>query len=230
MSRHVETAFLHSYRPNMADTKSFTLQDIRNMGTLPRLNMINAITGFKSACLIGTVSEGGVENLAVFNSVVHIGSNPPLIGFILRPVTVPRHTYQNILETGWYTINHIGESFYKKAHRTSGKYRKDISEFEHCGLTPQYTDTCKAPYVLESAIKIGLTFEEEHTVKANGTKLIVGAVRELMLPDEAIEEDGFIDLESAGTLAISGLDGYHKTTRLSREQYVNIPSSQSRPC
>lgn len=213
----------------MTETKTYSLQDILSMDKVPRLNMINAASGFKSACLIGTLSEGGVENLAVFNSVVHIGSNPPLLGFILRPVTVPRHTYQNILETGWYTINHIGESIYKKAHRTSGKYREDISEFEHCGLTPQYTDTCKAPYVLESAIKIGLTFEEEHTVKANGTKLIVGAVRELMLPEEAIEGDGFIDLETAGTLAISGLDSYHKTTRLSREDYVRIPSEKSRP-
>lgn len=70
--------------------KHFSKEDISKMSSIYRLNMINSCTGYKSANLIGTKSKKGVTNLAVFNSVIHLGSNPPLIGFILRPTTVAR--------------------------------------------------------------------------------------------------------------------------------------------
>ena len=58
--------------------------------------MINSITGYKSANMIGSRSNSGNENLAIFSSVTHLGSNPPLfLSFTLRPNTVPRHTYKN---------------------------------------------------------------------------------------------------------------------------------------
>ncbi|PTL98815.1 MAG: flavin oxidoreductase, partial [Candidatus Arcticimaribacter sp.] len=65
--------------------KHFSKEAIGAMPSIYRLNMINSCTGYKSANLIGTQSKEGNTNLAVFNSVVHLGSNPPLIGFILRP-------------------------------------------------------------------------------------------------------------------------------------------------
>ncbi|MGB3607238.1 MAG: flavin oxidoreductase, partial [Psychroserpens sp.] len=68
-----------------------------------RINLINSCSGYKSANLLGTKSEQGIENVAVFSSVTHIGSNPPLLGFICRPTTVMRHTYENIKSTGFYT-------------------------------------------------------------------------------------------------------------------------------
>lgn len=206
----------------MLETKVYSRHEIMLMDKVPRLNMINTISGFKSASLIGTKSSKGQENLAIFSSIVHIGSNPPLLGFIMRPLTVPRHTYRNIKQTGWFTVNHIQKSFYKKAHQTSGKFEEDISEFEACGIEAEYSENCPAPYVKESSIKIGLTFEEEYNIQANGTILIIGAVQELKLPARVIESDGSVDLEAAGTLAISGLDSYHKTDRLSQESYVRL--------
>ena len=51
----------------------------------------NALSGAKPGYLIGS-GEGKDENLAIFNSITHIGANPPLLGFIQRPATVDRHT------------------------------------------------------------------------------------------------------------------------------------------
>jgi flavin reductase (DIM6/NTAB) family NADH-FMN oxidoreductase RutF len=87
-----------------------TNDDILEMEKIFRLNFVNSIPGYKSANLIGTKSKAGVSNLAVFSSVVHLGSNPPLLGF-MRPAVVPRDTYQNIKETGKFTINHIHDDF-----------------------------------------------------------------------------------------------------------------------
>ena len=185
-----------------------------------RTNLVNSLIGFKSANLIGTISKEGKTNLAIFSSVIHVGANPPLMGFLMRPVSVERHTYSNIKETGYFTINHINKEIYKQAHQTSGRYDKNVSEFDACGLTPEYTETIKAPYVKESTIKIGLRFVEEQEIKANGTIFIVGEIVELILPDDVVAKDGYVDIEKAETIAISGLDNYHATKRIARLSYA----------
>lgn len=68
----------------------FDKNAINAMDKRYRANLINSVTGYKSANLIGTVSQEGTENLAVFSSVTHLGSNPAMLGFIMRPITVPR--------------------------------------------------------------------------------------------------------------------------------------------
>ena len=197
-----------------------TKQNILDFEKLYRATLINSISGFKSASLIGTISSEGKTNLAIFNSVIHVGANPPLMGFLMRPVSVERHTYNNIKETGYFTINHINNEIFKQAHQTSASYEKGVSEFDACGLTPEYTDIIKAPYVKESKVKIGLKFLEEQEIKSNGTIFIVGEIQEIILPDEIVLADGFIDIEKAGTIAISGLDNYHETKRIARLSYA----------
>ncbi|WP_296618296.1 flavin reductase family protein [Marivirga sp.] len=195
-------------------------QSIEEMESRYRANFFNTISGFKSANLIGTADKSGNTNLAVFNSVIHIGANPPYLGFILRPTTVQRHTYENIKETGFYTFNHIHESFIEKAHQTSAKYERNVSEFEACNFEEEYLDQHKAPYVKESPIKLGLQFEEEHLVKANDTILVIGKVLHAYLDEKLIEADGTVNLTKAGTVTISGLYEYLKTSKLEKFEYA----------
>jgi flavin reductase (DIM6/NTAB) family NADH-FMN oxidoreductase RutF len=197
-----------------------TKENILDFEKLYRAAFVNSLSGFKSANLIGTVSVEGKTNLAIFNSVIHVGANPPLMGFLMRPVSVERHTYNNIKETGHFTISHINKEIFKQAHQTSASYDKGISEFDACGLTPEYTETIKAPYVKESKIKIGLKFVEENEVKFNGTIFMVGEIQEIILLDKVVATDGLIDIEKAGTIAISGLDSYHETKRIARLFYA----------
>ncbi len=195
-------------------------KNILEFEKLYRANFVNSISGFKSASLIGTISLKKKNNLAIFSSVIHVGANPPTLGFLMRPVSVDRHTYKNIKEVGLYTINHINKEIFKKAHQTSARYDEDVSEFDECGLTPEYSEKLKAPYVKESKIKIGLKFVDEQEIKYNGTIFIVGEIVEIILPDDIIAKDGYIDIEKAGTIAISGLDAYHETKRITRLSYA----------
>ena len=185
-----------------------------------RTNFVNSLSGFKSANLIGTISKEGKTNLAIFSSVIHVGANPPLIGLLMRPVSVERHTYNNIKETDYFTINHINKDIFKQAHQTSARYEKDISEFNTFGLTPEFTERIKAPYVKESKIKIGLKFVEEQEIKSNRTVFIVGEIVEVILPDDFVLSDGFVDVERAGIIAISSLDSYHETKKIARLSYA----------
>ena len=65
--------------------KHFTKKNILEMDKVKRLNIVNSITGIKPGNLIGTISNDNFPNLAIFSSIVHLGSNPALLGFILRP-------------------------------------------------------------------------------------------------------------------------------------------------
>lgn len=185
-----------------------------------RANLINSVGGFKSVCLIGTNDLEGQSNLAIFNSIVHIGANPPLIGFIMRPDSVERHTLSNILETGYYTINHIHQGIYQQAHQTAAKYPKEVSEFVATGLTEEYINSFKAPYVKESAIQLGVVFKERIDITINHTMLIIGEIQEIYFPEHCFGADGYVNIEKAGSITCTGLDSYHITHQIERLAYA----------
>jgi len=198
-------------------------QDISSADKVTRLRMINAITGIKPANLIGTQDASGRHNLAVFSSVVHLGSSPALIGFILRPYgEVPRHTWQNIQATGHYTINHIPASMTQQAHRTSAKFPEEVSEFERCGFTPELIPGIQAPFVGESTLKIGLSFESATEIPLNGTTLVIGKIVYLSIPDEFIDQAGELDLEHAHSAGISGLNTYYSLKKIGQYPYARL--------
>ncbi|MEC8969280.1 MAG: flavin reductase [Bacteroidota bacterium] len=201
----------------------FSKEDIENLSRVKRLNIINSITGIKPGNLIGSKSLEGHTNLAIFSSVVHLGSHPALIGFFLRPSTkIRRDTYENILETGSYTINHIDKRIIEKAHYSSVKFSSYVSEFEKLKLTEQYINNFYAPYLLESKIKIGLSFVEEVDVKINGTKLIIGEIRHIYLPENIMSEEGYLNLEKSASVGIGGLNSYYNLNFNAEFPYARI--------
>jgi len=203
--------------------KLITEKELDQMEQRFRASFINSLTGFKSVALIGTKNKGYQENLAIFNSIVHLGSNPALIGMIIRPDSVERHTLENIEETGFYTINHILESFVEQAHHTSARYPRNVSEFEASGLTPFYRDDFFAPYVKESTVQIGMEFKTKINIPINNTLMVIGQIKSISLPEKAISTDGYIDLEITKTITNSGLDSYHRTERIARLPYAKPP-------
>ena len=167
-----------------------TKEDIENTERIRRLNIINSVTGIKPANLIGTISNDGYPNVAIFSSIVHLGSDPALLGFIMRPQhEKPRDTYLNIMDNGIYSINHVHRTNVEQAHFTSAKFNKEESEFDKCAFTEEYLYDFKAPFVKESQLKIGMKFLEAIPIELNKTILIVGEIRHLIIPDECINEE-----------------------------------------
>ncbi|MBN3583467.1 flavin reductase [Algoriphagus aestuarii] len=195
-------------------------KEIEQLDRTYRLNLVNSVSGIKPANLIGTKSLENQENVAVFSSVVHLGSNPAQLGFIMRPQTeVPRDTYPNILESGFYTINHISESFIKKAHYTSAKLKRGESEFKRMKLEPEYIGDFFAPFVKESHVKIGMKYQESLPL-SNGCFFVIGSVELLVFPDQAINKLGQLDLEECGGVGIAGLNSYYGLQKLETFPYV----------
>ena len=186
----------------------FDQKYLASLDHLYRINLVNSSSGFKSANLIATKSKEGISNVAVFSSVIHLGSNPPLLGFVTRPTTVPRNTYKNIKETGHYTINHVYDDIIEDAHHCSAKYDASVSEFSMTGLKEDYDHACKAPFVKGAPVQLHMQFREEHHFKINGTIMIIGEIMGMYIKEELLKEDGFIDLAQGNITAINGLDGY----------------------
>jgi flavin reductase (DIM6/NTAB) family NADH-FMN oxidoreductase RutF len=202
------------------DKKHISFEEIMNMEKQERVHFANSLSGFKSVCLVGTQNNLNQTNLAIIDSLMHIGSNPPLFGMIFRPGVVPRHTLENIIETGFYTINHINESIFKQAHQTSARYDRIVSEFEVTGLHSEYKNNFFAPFVGESHVQLAMEFKERVELSINNTILIIGEVKHVYFPENCLKEDGFLDIEKAQTITCSGLDSYHKTIRLDRLSYA----------
>ena len=198
----------------------FNSEDLIKLEKQNRTHLINSLGGFKSVVLVGTQNKNNQTNLAIFSSLVHIGANPPLIGLIFRPSPPERDTLKNILETGFYTINHINETIYCQAHQTSARYDEAISEFDETGLTPEYKNDFKAPFVLQSNVQLGIEFRDKIEININRTTMIIGEIVNVYVPEICLNEDGFIDLEKANTLTCSGLDSYHKTIQIDRLSYA----------
>lgn len=199
---------------------SFNSSAIAEMEKQYRVHLINSLGGFKSVVLVGTVDAQQHTNLAIFSSVFHIGANPPLIGLVFRPTPPERNTYNNILETGFYTLNHLNESILNQAHQTSARYDKEVSEFDETGLTAEFKSDFPGPFVAESHVQIGLAFREKIDITINSTTLIIGEIVQIYLPKDCLQDDGFVNLEQANTLTCSGLDSYHKTMQLDRLSYA----------
>ena len=186
----------------------FNHKQILDLDKIYKINLINSCSGFKSANLLGSVSKEGIPNVAVFSSVTHLGSNPPTLGFILRPTTVPRDTYKNIKETGTFTINHIYEDIIEDAHHTSAKYPEKISEFNVTNLAEEYKGEFKAPFVKNAPVQMSMKFIEEIYIPSNDVVLIVSQIEELYVKDELLQKDGLINLSKGNVVTINGLDTY----------------------
>jgi len=188
--------------------RKITKDNLSEMSKVPRLNLINCVTGYKSANLIGTVSSEGVLNVAVFSSVTHLGSEPALLGFILRPTTVPRDTYKNLKELGYFTVNHITEEMIADAHHTSSSYEEHISEFDKTGLEPEFIDNLKVPFVKGSPVQLLCKYVNEYIIEENGCIHIIASIETIYADESLFHDDQWMQLDRGNIIAINGLDGY----------------------
>jgi len=198
----------------------FTKEELAQLERKYKLNLINSISGIKPANLIGTKSLKEQNNVAIFSSVVHLSSKPPMLGMITRPETNPaKDTYKNIQETSYYTINHVSESFIQKAHYTSAKLPQGESEFKRMEIEEEFVDGFYAPFVKESRVKIGMKHLESIPLP-NGCLFVIGSVELVIVPDEAMNELGQLNLETYDCAGVSGLNTYYSLKKLASFPYV----------
>ena len=199
--------------------------DKREIEALPRRHraaLINSLPGYKPVVLVGTADSKGHTNLSAINSCFHIGAAPALLGMIIRPAPegTERHTLENILDTQWYTFNALTPEMTQRGHHTSARFPREQSEFEACGFEPSWQMPIKAPFVADSPLRIGLKLIEHQPLAINGTQLVIGGVESVQFNDDALRDDGSLDLHTMGLVAAVGLDAYHEAAPGQRYAYA----------
>ena len=211
-------------RPTLTTGKNlekFTLKptnvqkcDLDGLEAKQKIRLVNSLSGYKPANLIGTINKNGIHNVAIFSSVFHLGTNPAMLGFIMRPPVVRRDTYENILHSGFFTVNHVTADIAEQAHQSSAPYPSEVSEFDELGLTPVIREACPAPFVSESPVQICCELASDTEIPLNGTRMIVGHIRSVYLDEGLMDEYGDLDLAKAGVAVISGLNHYSNANKL----------------
>ncbi len=204
-----------------------TKTELKNWDNKKRLNLINSIGGVKPANLIGTISKSGNSNLAIFFSILHVQSHPAQLAFLLRPTDEHRRdSWENIKETDVFTVNAITTNLAERAHYTSAKFPKELTEFDLCKIKSYYSPNFLAPYVAESPIKIGCRYEEHHYLKSSRTTLIVGNIEEIIIEEYFIDPRGYIAFDKMNLVGIGGLNSYYNLEKFSEFPFArpeNLP-------
>ena len=198
----------------------FSSESLDSLDKIYRINLVNSITGYKSANLLGTISNEGIENVAIFSSITHLGSQPALLSFFVRPNVVPRNTYKNIKEKKIFTVNHISKEKIDDAHHTSAKYGEDISEFDKTNLQSEYKKNWEAPFVKDSAVQLGCKYLNEYYLKENGCSMIVASIEIIFIREGLLDNDGWVELSKANIVTVNGLDGYALPKTIKRLKYA----------
>jgi flavin reductase (DIM6/NTAB) family NADH-FMN oxidoreductase RutF len=200
--------------------KNLSKDEINEMDKIRRLNLINSCTGYKSANLIVTRSSKGISNVAVFSSVTHIGSNPPMISFITRPLSVKRDTYTNIKNNGFFTVNHIIEDMIEDAHHSSANYEENCSEFDKTNLVEEFKEGISIPFVKNSPVQLYCKYLNEYHIVENDTFHIIASIENLFFDENLLHKDYWLQLDRAKVVAINGLDGYALPKLKNRFEYA----------
>ena len=199
-------------------------KEIIEMDRFERVNLLTSLSGIKAASLVGTISNRNVSNVAIFSSIIHLGSNPPLVGLLIRPQTKKiSDTYVNIKSNNSFTINHVNENIIKKSHYTSAKTDSAKSEFDDVGLTEEYIDNFLSPFVKESDIGFGLLYDEE-ILLSNNCKLIIGEIDNIKLNKNIKSKNGIIDLANSNSIGVDGIGTYYKLSKSECHEYIGKTS------
>jgi len=200
--------------------KEVTTADLSEMEKVKRLNLVNSCTGYKSANLIATQSLEGINNVAIFSSVTHLGSNPAMLGFIMRPTIVVRDTYKNIQETGYFTVNHVTADIISDAHHTSANYNPEESEFDKTKLNIEFKDAISTPFVKDCPVQLYCKYINEYHIKENGTVHIIASIEKIFYNENLEHQDGWLQLDKADVISLNGLDGYCLPKLVNRYEYA----------
>ena len=102
----------------------------------------------------------------------------------------------------------------------------DVLKFDKTELEEEYLDNFHAPYVKNCNVKLGCKFLEEYYIKENDTLMLVSEIMHIYIIDNKIQEkDGWLNLQTAKSVTINGLDGYLSAKLINRFPYARPKKS-----
>ena len=70
-------------------------------------------------------------------------------------------------------------------------------------------------------LQLGCRYLNEYQIKENDTSIIIGQIEHIFIEEEMLLEDGWVQLDKGGVVAINGLDGYAIPKLIERFTYAS---------
>jgi len=139
---------------------------------------------------------------------------------LLDQLQFPEILIEILYQISFFSVNHIHVDDIEDAHHTSARYPSNISEFDVTKFESEYLNNFPAPFVKSSKIKLGCEFLNKYEIKENDTLLMVAEIKDIYFEKDFINEEGWLQLDKAKSVAIHGLDGYALPTVIDRFKYA----------
>ena len=163
---------------------------------------------------ITTVSRDGVVNLAPYSQFNNLGYDPPYVMFSAgaRPDGSQKDSVVNAIETGEFVCNMATWDLREAVNTSSQLVEPDVDEVVLAGLETAPSRLVKPPRIAASPVHLECVFQcsmvlPGHTVD-NVVHVIVGKVLGVHIRDDALTDDGRIDIERVRPLARMGYFDY----------------------
>ena len=160
--------------------RHFLAEDLQAMPKRQRTEFVQGLSGIKSLFAIIT-TNGSTFNVAPFNSIVHISSNPARIGYISRPDNNHRHTLQNIIAQQSFSINSVREKDLEDVVSCSENLPSDHSEFEGKSIRSTSYKEHSIPALQNADVQIFCEYEEHITIPSSQGLLVIGRIQEVLI-------------------------------------------------
>lgn len=163
---------------------------------------------------ISTLDSDGATNLAPFSFFNGVASNPPTISvsFSYNPDREDhrKDTLRNILATGEFVVNTVGEPHEKKMHASSGDYPLGSSEVDALGLTTVQSRTIAPPRLAESSVAFECVLDRTVEVGEGpgSATLVLGRVLSIEVADALTDDKLHVDVAAMKPIGRLAGNGY----------------------
>jgi flavin reductase (DIM6/NTAB) family NADH-FMN oxidoreductase RutF len=129
------------------------LFDMETLDAQNRYKILAATVTPRPIAWVTTVSESGVVNAAPFSFFNAMGHEPPTVAIgVLAGAGRFKDTPANILDTGEFVVNLVGERNAEAMNVTCIDAPSDIDELALAGLTPAASRKVRPPRIAESPV------------------------------------------------------------------------------
>lgn len=163
---------------------------------------------------ISTLGIDGVANLAPFSQFQNITYDPPIVMFSANQRTTARRkdTVVNIEATGEFVWNMATYALRDAVNISSKEFAPDEDEFEAAGLAKLPSLVVKPPRVADSPVHFECKHLQTTRIPGNGdmgsADIVIGRVVRIHIIDDALTQDGRLDIEKIKPLARLGYYNY----------------------
>lgn len=163
--------------------------DFSTLSTADRYKLMGSAITPRPIAWVTTRAADGSRNAAPYSFFNMLGAEPPLVvlGIMHRPDGTPKDTAANILATGDFVVNLVGEGDAPAMNLTCIDAPAGVDELDLAGIATTPSSVVAAPRIASAPVAMECRLHQ--AIEVTATTIILGEVMRFHIAD------GFVDPE-----------------------------------